>query len=195
MVECKSSPQAPTHVGVVIKVCPLLIRVAGFHDGRWRYVRARETREVVLSDVTNVYSTPDSHGNVIEKVNMGMKVRVLETIGDFAHIITPTEGWINLKQSRTNISAPIVNKSVLPTIEVAVMEGMSAKDLAMYCKSAGGLPKKVSIKVIKGQQIGIVCFEDEESAERVINRGISHLGWSLQMRWSEEYSKFREKKI
>jgi len=194
-VECKSSPDGPIHIGTVISLHPLITRVPGFVDGRWRYTRAKQCSNFVLGNVTNVYSTPDSRGALIEKLNMGVEVGVMEYVGDFAHIVSPTNGWIDMKQAAPASAVafePTVNTPapVLPTIEVLVLQGMSAKDLAMCCQNAGALPWKVSLRTIGGQLVGVVSFQDHQSAETVLSRGIVHHCWTLQMKWSQAYLDF-----
>jgi len=209
IVKCKSSAESAVYTGVVMSVQPLTVKVDGFETGRWRLVRPKELLEVVLPEITSVYERPDARRPEIKKINAGMRVRILEFVGDFAQIIDPVEGWIRMKQpgksttpavnanpvqmppTQPVVCQPMVPAPVLPSVQFLVAQDMSAKDLAMACQKSGCLPKKVSMKMIDGRRVGVVGFENLSSAELVMNRGITHRGYSVQRRWAKEYLNFR----
>eukprot|EP00494_Astrolonche_serrata_P033246 UN33515 len=121
-------------------------------------------------------------------VTAGIRVSTLEFAGRFVRIGSPVEGWICVNAPADTPIAP-----VLATIEFAITQDMSAKDLALTCERSGALPKKVSVKKMNGSRIGVVGFEDHAAAELVFNNGITHFGWTLKSRWSKEYLNFRAK--
>jgi len=109
IVECKVDPNGATHIGTVISVEPLILRVPGFTDGRWRFIRARKMiTELVLQRNESVYLAPNAQLPPQPYwMNAGTKVEVLEYVGDFAHIISPIEGWLLLKKSAANTTVKV----------------------------------------------------------------------------------------
>jgi ubiquitin-protein ligase/Mg-chelatase subunit ChlD len=202
LVDCKASKEGDVHVGIVKTLQPLIIQVQGFQDGRWRFVRAKELTEVILCTNEAVYAGPDDRQPSTVRISSGTKVRVLEFVGEFAHVISPVDGWVRMKRGTDAPKAipqpvapvkpatpqPVVQSmpSVLPTIQCLVTQSMSAKDVALSCeRSCGSLPKKVQIKLINNRRVGVVGFENQGDAEVIIKRGLVHLGQQLLVRWSQ----------
>jgi len=186
LVDCKASKDGGLYMGIVKNLQPLIIQVQGFQDGRWRFVRARELLEIVLCGNEAIYAAPDDRQASTFTINSGTKVRVLETVGEFAHIIFPVDGWMRIKQGAV-VPQPIPQPKPsddLSMIQCLVTEKMSAKDLALACeRSSGTLPKKVRIQLINNRRVGVVGFEARSTAELVMNRGLVHLGQQLLIKW------------
>jgi len=157
----------------------------------------------VLTHSVRVYRGPNVQSQEMGLLGAGMRVEILEQVGEFSHIISPEDGFINLNEKvdtpiygTPNLGTPepanVVsrisrNTTMLPTIECYVSSGISAKGLAMACEKSGVLPKKVSIKLIDNRRIGVVAFENLPSAELILDRGISYRGQQLLIRWSQEF--------
>jgi ubiquitin-protein ligase/Mg-chelatase subunit ChlD len=106
IVECMLNKNDASHVGTVISVEPLILRVQGFTDGRWRFVRARKMiTEVVLQNSEAVYMTPSVQLRGANfRINSGTKIEILEYVGDFAHVISPVEGWIQINKTANTVN-------------------------------------------------------------------------------------------
>jgi hypothetical protein len=267
IVSCKAKPDGQIYTGIVQNLQPLILKVDGFKDGRWRYCRAKNmlTEAVLLADEF-VFNRPEENATKIRQAAKGTKVQILEISGEFAHVISPFDGWVQIKKEEKQPVAPAPTPSVQPiapaqprlaeevlvravtiyrgpsdrspaigklaagtrvkifeevgdfthivhpedgfvrlatpsmspeilietprmlrTIECLVPSNMSAKDLALACDFAGALPKKVSIKLVNNRRIAVVGFEQQNDAQLVLQRGISHQNKLLLIKWSAEY--------
>jgi hypothetical protein len=192
IVLCKSSENGDVHRGIVINLDPLVLRVDGFTDGRWQFVRAKDPcTEAVLINDECVYSRPalDSP-STISKVHSGSKVHILEVVGDFAHVVSPFDGWVPVKGvSMNQVKEELVSQPepMLPAIHCLVPTSLSAKDLATLCDFSGAVPKKVSIKLIDNRRVGVISFEQQSDAQMVFNRGLYYGSGPLKIRWCPDY--------
>jgi len=143
--------------------------------------------EEVLSRAVTIYRGPSDTSPAIGKLAAGTRVKIFEELGDFTHILHPEEGFVRLATPSMSPEILIETPRMLPTIECLVENGMSAKDLALACDFAGALPKKVSIKLINNRRVGVVGFEQQNDAQLVLQRGISHGNKLLLVKWSPEY--------
>jgi len=147
--------------------------------------------EVLLAPVT-VYSDADDRSAQKGKIGAGMRIKISEYVGDFAHIVYPEEGFIDLNRtvslSPERETPARKSTSMLPTIECLVGDHTSAKDLAMACDSAVKLlPKKVRIKLVNNRRVGVIAFETHEDAESVLLKGLTIQNWPLLIKWSPLY--------
>jgi len=156
--------------------------------------------EILLAPVT-VYSAPDDRSTQKGKLGAGMRIKVLEYVNDFAHIVCPEDGYIDLKRTvsaspdpesqpqrlGTHVNMSKATTSMLPTIECLVSENTSARNLAMACEFSGALPKKVSIKLINNRRVGVVGFEEHSDAEKVLSAGLVVKGNQVLIKWSPDY--------
>jgi hypothetical protein len=151
--------------------------------------------EILLAPVT-VYSEPNDRSIQKGKLGSGVRIKVLEYVNNFAHIVYPEDGFIDLKRTvsaspepespQTNVSKT-TKTNMLATIECLVSENTTARNLAMACDFSGALPKKVSIKLIDNRRVGVIGFEAHGDAEKVLSQGLVVKGRQLLVKWSPEY--------
>jgi len=148
--------------------------------------------ELVLINPVRVLQGPNDRSLEMGFLSAGMRVKILEQVGDFAHIVSPQDGFINMNEASAVVapSQPVVSPlvqptpTVLSTIQCLVTEGMSARDLALSCeRSSGSLPKKVRIQLINNRRIGVVGYESRSAAEVILSRGLVHLGQQILVKW------------
>lgn len=158
--------------------------------------------EILLAPVT-VYSAPNDRSSQKGKLGAGVRIKVLEFVNDFAHIVYPEDGFIDLKRTisaspepesqsqrvpaQTNESKTTTTTNMLATIECLVSQNTTARNLAMACDFSGALPKSVRIKLIDNCRVGVVGFEAHGDAEKVLSQGLVVKGKQLLVKWSPEY--------
>jgi len=147
-------------------------------------ISVSELTEEVLVCPTTVFRNPNERSPEVGKLSAGMRVQILEFVGDFAHIVNPENGFILLNQQ---IPMKESKPTMLPTIECLVREGISAKDLATACDHCGALPKKVTIQLVNNRRVGFIRFEAHDDALLVLTRGLTHRNEQMLIKWCPDY--------
>jgi len=130
-----------------------------------------------------------------------MEVCEFSPSGEFAHILSPVEGWFRARilNGERFISSKLVPKDppvpkdqVFPTLIVnGVPRGTSAAQLAHVCTVPGYVPDKVNVfEVDFASCYGEIIFESHEKASAMMNLGFRLNGKTLPVTWSDKYTAY-----
>merc|ERR1719461_753881 len=225
LVNCQIDDGEEWKVGIIASISPLHVQFET--NGplcSCRYISPIQMDEYTLETRAHVWNQPFEwtgsgiHYSAI--LEPGTKVRSLEAVGEFLHIVSPVEGWIDGKHivayqppSAAELNAEVVvqniiqptpevettNPEELPTLNIYhVPENVSARDLANLCMEHGVTPKKIRKVVCQYGVVAVISFGTHSDAKQIHSlRRLSHVPTCTHMpiQWSEKYLKLNSTQV